>query len=64
MRGARYEIDFSVPQGFVGLVVRKDQLELRVESFLCEEIECDGRDRREVGIRNKVRHCNARYLHR
>ncbi len=44
------EVDFTLPQGFVRLVVREDQPVLRIKSFLGEQIESDGSDGRKVGV--------------
>ena len=54
MRGAADEIDRAVAQRHVGLVDRKDQLDLDVEPFLLEESELRGGNRREVRIRDHV----------
>src|SRR5271169_5991814 len=61
MRRAADEIDMAVTHLVIGAVDREDQLQRDVEPFLLEEAECDRGGRREVGVRDQIRHSE---LHR
>jgi hypothetical protein len=56
MGGAADEIDRAVVQRHVGLVDRKDQLDIDVEPFLPKQSELGRGNRREVRIRDHVGH--------
>ena len=56
MRRAADEIDRAVAQRRIGLVDRKDQLELDIEPLGLEEAKLDRGLGRKIGIRDHVGH--------
>jgi hypothetical protein len=56
MRRSGDPVDRAVAQRRIGLVDRKDQLQLHIEPLLAEEAELDRRDGGEIRVRDHVRH--------
>src|SRR6185503_7887331 len=56
MSGSANEVDRARAQRGIGLIDRKNQLQLDVEPLFFEESKLDGGDGREIRVRNHVRH--------